>query len=308
MNNNITRRHFLQLALAASTTAYFPRLAGDQTSNIIKRPIPSSGESIAALGLGTYRTFDVGDDPETRRRLAQVLTKFEELGGQVVDSSPMYGNAESVLGDIAKQTSVQKKLFYATKVWTHGEQQGIEEMQTSMRRMRVKNMDLMQIHNLVDWKTHIKTLYQWKQQGIIRYVGITHYLSSAFDDLEHIMKSEKIDFVQLPYSIVNIDAERRLLPLAKDKGIAIIANMPFAQGRLFRSVRGKTLPRWAAEFDCNSWAQFFLKFILSHDAITCPIPATSRPKHLADNMQAAFGRLPDKQTRKRMLALMVDII
>ncbi len=307
MNNNITRRHFLQLALAASTTAYLPRLAGDQTSNIIKRPIPSSGERIAALGLGTYRTFDVGGDPETRRRLAQVLTEFVELGGQVVDSSPMYGNAESVLGDIAKQTSVQKKLFYATKVWTHGEQQGIEEMQTSMRRMRVKNMDLMQIHNLVDWKTHIKTLYQWKQQGIIRYVGITHYLSSAFDDLEHIMKSEKIDFVQLPYSIVNIDAEKRLLPLAQDRGIAIIANMPFAQGRLFRSVRGKTLPHWAADFDCKSWAQFFLKYILSHEAITCPIPATSKPKHLVDNMRAAFGRLPDKKTRKRMLDLMADI-
>ncbi|WP_455203093.1 aldo/keto reductase [Kaarinaea lacus] len=257
--------------------------------------------------MGTYRTFDVGGDPETRRRLAQVLTEFVELGGQVVDSSPMYGNAESVLGDIAKQTSVQKKLFYATKVWTHGEQQGIEEMQTSMRRMRVKNMDLMQIHNLVDWKTHIKTLYQWKQQGIIRYVGITHYLSSAFDDLEHIMKSEKIDFVQLPYSIVNIDAEKRLLPLAQDRGIAIIANMPFAQGRLFRSVRGKTLPHWAADFDCKSWAQFFLKYILSHEAITCPIPATSKPKHLVDNMRAAFGRLPDKKTRKRMLDLMADI-
>lgn len=297
------RRRFLKSLTAANLGMFLPASVLGKPESILKRTIASSGESITAIGLGTYRTFDVGADPEARTRLAEVLKKFVELGGQLVDSSPMYGNSETVVGDLAALTKIQNKLFYATKVWTHGREQGIEEMQTSMRRMRTKQMDLMQIHNLVDWQTHIKTLYQWKEKGLVRYIGITHYVNSAFDDLEHIMQSEKIDFVQLPYNIANTEAEQRLLPLALDKGIAIIPNVPFEKGRLFHKVRGKTLPDWAAEFDCKSWAQFFLKFILSHPAVTCVIPATSKPKHLVDNMQSGFGRLPNSAARKKMTRL-----
>jgi diketogulonate reductase-like aldo/keto reductase len=307
---HISRRRFLHTlaSLSALSLPLAPTLLHGRENVIRKRTIPSTGERIASVGLGTYQTFDVGSDRAIRDRLAEVLTRFAEMGGQVVDSSPMYGNAETVVGDLAATTNTQDKLFYATKVWTQGEQQGIREMQTSMQRMRVKSMDLMQVHNLVDWKTHLRTLYEWKEQQRIRYLGITHYLTSAFDDMERIIKKETLDFIQIPYNILNTDAEARLLPLAKDRGVAVIVNVPFAQGGLFRHVRNKPLPSWAAEFDCNSWAQFFLKFILSHPAVTCPIPATSKPKHLVDNMGAGFGALPGAKTREKMKTLMRDLV
>lgn len=304
----MSRRDFIKTMAVAGIATVSPSALKANPETILKRVIPSSGAPITAIGLGTYRSFDVGSAAEVRGGLAEVLTKFVEFGGQLVDSSPMYGDAETVVGDLAAKTNTQDKLFYATKVWTRGREQGIAEMLTSMQRMRVETMDLMQIHNLMDWQTHIRTLYDWKNQKRIRYIGITHYVNSAFDDLEKIMQTESIDFVQLPYNIVNYEAENRLLPLARDKGIAVIANRPFSQGELFGKVRNKQLPPWAADFDCKSWAQFFLKFILSHPAVTCPIPATSKPKHLIDNMQAGFGKLPDVNTRKKMAEYLKSIM
>lgn len=265
-----------------------------------QRRIPRSGEQLPAVGLGTYRTFDVGSVSAERARIKEVLRQFVALGGRVIDSSPMYGRAETVVGDLATELAVEKKLFYATKVWTNGREAGIRQMEQSMRRMRTMRMDLMQIHNLVDWRTHLKTLYAWKDRGLFRYVGITHYTISAFDQMATIMKRETLDFIQIPYNIVVRTAEERLLPLAAERGIGVLVNEPFEQGALFHQVRGKPVPDWAAEFDCASWAQFFLKYILAHPAVTCPIPATSKVAHLIDNMQAGVGRLPDEAQRKRM--------
>ncbi len=265
------------------------------------RVIAKSGEAVPAIGLGTYRTFDVGTDRRDREGPREVLRRFADIGGRVIDSSPMYGRAETVVGDLAAAAGVQDKLFYATKVWIEGRDAGIRQMRQSMRRLRVERMDLMQIHNLVDWRTHLQTLNAWKREGHIRYIGITHYSNSAFDELAAIMRREAIDFVQFRYNILNRTAECSLLPLAAQLGIAVLVNEPFEQGGLFRLVRGKPLPVWAAEFECRSWAQFFLKYILGHPAVTCPIPATSKPEHLADNMQAGIGALPDEAQRRRMV-------
>ncbi|UCE90658.1 MAG: aldo/keto reductase [Pseudomonadota bacterium] len=268
---------------------------------MLMRRIPKSGETIPAIGLGTARTFDVGDESMAREPLREVLREYHALGGRVIDSSPMYGNAEQVVGDLAADLNIGGRLFYATKVWTSGQRAGIAQMEQSMRRMRTETIDLMQVHNLVDWRVHLKTLREWQEQGRVRYVGITHYLNSAFDDLADIMATEPLDFVQLPYNIANREAERRLLPLAAERGIAVLVNVPFDGGSLFSAVRGKPLPTWASEFDCGSWAQFFLKFILAHPAVTCPIPATRKRKHLIDNMQAGAGRQPNAQQRGRMV-------
>lgn len=274
---------------------------GQVPERLRMRVIPKSGEAIPAIGLGTYRTFDVGTDTRDRAGPQEVLRLFTALGGRVIDSSPMYGRAETVVGDLAAAAGVGDKLFYATKIWIDGRDAGIQQMKRSMRRMRVERMDLMQIHNLVDWRTHLQTLHAWKQEGRIRYVGITHYSNTAFDELAAIMRRKAIDFVQLPYNILNRTAERSLLPLAAQLGIAVLVNEPFEQGRLFRLVRGKPLPAWAAELECRSWAQFFLKYILGDPAATCPIPATSKPEHLADNMQAGLGALPDEAQRRKMV-------
>ena len=298
----LSRRGFLGWLAAGAGLCVVPAVGQVQSENFLHRPIPSSGEQLPAIGLGTARTFDVGPADMERDALREVLKQFVYKGGQLIDSSPMYGTAETVVGDLAAELAVQARLFYATKVWVRGREAGIEQMQNSLRRLRVKRIDLMQIHNLVDWRTHIKTLADWKAEGRIRYLGITHYQLNAFDDLEQIMRQERLDFVQLPYSIENRAAEQRLLPLAADRGIAVLVNEPFEKGALFRKVRGQPLPAWAADFDCTSWAQFFLKFIVSHPAVTCPIPATSKPAHLVDNMRAGLGRLPDAELRQDMVA------
>jgi diketogulonate reductase-like aldo/keto reductase len=269
----------------------------------IKRAIPSSGEQLPVIGLGTYQAFDVGNDETARTALQQVLRDFVAKGGSVIDSSPMYGRAEGVVGDLSAQLSLRPSLFLATKVWTSGKDAGIRQMEESFRLMRTQTMDLMQIHNLVDWRTHTATLQAWKQQGKVRYIGITHYHAGAYDELERLIKTRAYDFVQLNYSIAEREAERSILPLAQQTGVAVIANRPFAQSSLFSRVRGKQVPPWAAEFDCASWAQFFLKYIVSHPALTCAIPATNKPEHLLDNMGAGYGRLPDEQTRQKMAAL-----
>jgi diketogulonate reductase-like aldo/keto reductase len=272
-------------------------------SSLLTRPIPSSGETIPAVGLGTWQTFDAGASSGERDPLREVLRRFVAAGGRVIDSSPMYGAAESVVGDLAADVGVADTLFLATKVWTSGREAGIAQMEQSLRRLRTKRLDLMQIHNLLDWRVHLATLRTWKQAGRIRYLGVTHYTASAFDELERVLRTEPLDFVQVNYSLGERDAERRILPLARDRGIAVLVNRPFSAGSLFSSVRGQPLPAWAAESGCESWAQLFLKWILAHPAVTCVIPATSRPEHLVDNMKAGLSALPDPATRKRMAAL-----
>jgi diketogulonate reductase-like aldo/keto reductase len=274
-----------------------------ETPAMAVRPIPASGEMLPAIGLGTYQSFDVGGASE-RAPLKDVLRLFVQQGGTLVDGSPMYGASEFVVGDLAVELGISGRLFMATKVWTSGQEAGLRQMEESMRRMKVERMDLMQIHNLLDWKTHLATLKQWKAAGRIRYTGITHYHSGAYAELERLMRTKDFDFVQFNYSIAEREAEERILPLARDIGVAVIVNRPFAQASLFSRVRGKDVPAWAAEFDCRSWAQFFLKYILSHPAVTCVIPATGKPSHLLDNMMAGIGRLPDAAMCKRMVEQM----
>ena len=252
------------------------------------------------IGLGTWQTFDVGGDAKARSQLAEVLEVFSSTGGKTVDSSPMYGSSESVVGDLVEQLGLRPKLFIATKVWTSGRDAGIRQMEESFRRLRVEKMDLMQVHNLVDVATHTKTLEAWKKQGRVGYIGITHYTSSAYAEVEKWLKTGQYDFLQINYSLAEPEAENRLLPLAAEKHIAVIVNRPFAEGALFRKVRGKPLPPWAAELGIGSWAQYFLKWIVGHPAVTCAIPGTGRPEHMRDNLAAGTGPLPDAAARRRM--------
>ena len=265
----------------------------------IKKSIPVSGEKLPVIGMGSSRTFDVSE-AQARSALLPVLQAFFDRGGALIDSSPMYGNAEQVLGDLLQEVDNKQAMFAATKVWIEGKQQGIEQMRQSMQRMAVKRFDLMQIHNLLDWRVHLETLNSWKNEGRIRYIGITTSHGRFHDQLEVILDSEPLDFVQFSYNIANREVEKRLLPLARERNIAVLVNRPYARGDLFRVVKGKTLPDWAAEFDCNSWGQYFLKYVVSHADVTCTIPATSSLKHMLDNMGAGFGRLPDAAMRRRM--------
>ncbi len=300
----ISRRDMLKLMLGIGTSLACGRSWGQTTRTQLKRTIPSTGESIPAIGLGTSQTFDVGAAADERIKIKEVLRLFVEYGGTMIDTSPMYGRAERVVGDLSEELGNQDELFLATKVWTRGRAEGIQQMEESMRLLKADQIDLMQVHNLVDTQTHLQTLQDWKVQKRIRYVGITHYRVDAFAALEKVIKHNPLDFVQLNYSIVTREAEQRLLPLCADRGVAVLVNRPFEDGGLFRLVRGEELPAWASEFDCQSWAQFFLKFILSHPAVTNVIPATSKPKHLVDNMQAGYGRLPDTDMREKMARFM----
>ncbi|MBI4204807.1 MAG: aldo/keto reductase [Betaproteobacteria bacterium] len=268
---------------------------------ILKRAIPRSGERLPAVGLGTWQTFDVGPRAAERAELKEVLRLLVEQGASVVDSSPMYGQAERVVGDLAADLGIHERLFLATKVWTSGREAGIRQMENSLKLLRAQRIDLMQVHNLRDLATHLKTLREWKAAGRIRYLGITHYHEGAYRDLERLVKTREYDFVQFNYSMSEREAEERLLPLCADSGTAVIVNRPFAQASLFGKVKGKPLPSWAAEFDCASWAQFFLKYLVAHPAVTCVIPGTRRVAHLKDNLQAGFGRLPDAAARLRMV-------
>ncbi|HJQ63597.1 MAG TPA: aldo/keto reductase [Burkholderiales bacterium] len=268
---------------------------------MLTRPIARSGERLPVIGLGTWQTFDVGPSAPERAELKSVLSALVEQGGKVVDSSPMYGQAERVVGDLAADLSLHPKLFIATKVWTRGREAGIRQMENSFKLLRAQRIDLMQVHNLLDLATHVKTLREWKTAGRIRYLGITHYHEGAHSDLERLVKTREYDFVQFNYSMTEREAEDRLLPACADSGTAVIINRPFAQASLFGKVKGKPLPPWAAEIDCTSWAQFFLKYLVGHPAVTCVIPGTRRVAHLKDNMQAGMGRLPDAAARKRMV-------
>ena len=298
----LSRRQFIKdICLLSAGIAVMPKTVFGENRQPITHSIPSTGELLPVIGMGTSRTFDIGNDAAAMAELGQVLQIFFDDGGAVIDSSPMYGSAEAVVGELLKKVQNKRKLFAATKVWTNGKENGIEQMQESMKLMGVSVMDLMQIHNLQDWKTHLPTLRQWKQEGKIRYIGITTSHGRSHDELMQIMRTEELDFVQFTYNIGNRTAEDNLLPLAADRGMATLINRPFERGSLFRSVKGKALPEWAREFECNSWGQFFLKFIVSHPAVTCVIPATSKAHHMTDNMAANYGALPSALMRKRML-------
>ncbi len=296
------RRRFLQQSAGLTAAALsWPALLSAKQLAAIKKAIPGSGEQLPVIGMGTSRTFDIGNDPQKRAQLAEVLQIFFDQGGAVIDSSPMYGNAEQVTGDLLKTSKNKQALFAATKVWTWGKQEGITQMQRSSQRMGVKVFDLMQIHNLRDWQVQLETLKAWKADGKVRYIGITTSHGRFHDELEVILENEPFDFVQLSYNIMNRTVEQRLLPIAQEKGIATLVNRPFARGDLFSTVKGQALPAWAADIDVKSWGQFFLKFVVSHPAVTCAIPATSRPHHMLDNMGAGFGRLPDATMRQQMI-------
>lgn len=268
---------------------------------MIERTIPSTGESIPVIGMGTYSTFDT-NNKEAIDSLTNVLNTFYQAGGRLLDSSPMYGNAERMVGMLTSKAPFANELFYATKVWTRGLQQGIRQMEHSMELMERKVIDLMQVHNLTDWKTHLPVLREWKEAGKIRYLGITHYTSGSYDDLEKVMRAEPIDFVQFNYSMLEREAEDRLLSVAAELGVATLINRPFGQGRLFGHLKDEPLPAWAAELGIESWGAFLLKYIISHPAVTCVIPASSNAKHVADNMKAGEGALPDERTREKMVA------
>lgn len=265
-----------------------------------KAKIPSSGELVGRVGLGTYKNFDVGNDEGKRQNLIRILNAFANAGGTLVDSSPMYGSSETVVGDVASAAALVERLFIATKVWTQGQQEGERQMKDSLRKLRRKKLELMQIHNLVDWKTHLRTISKWKAEGIFKYIGITHYSIGAFAELEQVLKAHKFDFLQIPYSIAQTEAEKRLIPLAFDLGVAVIANEPFDKGRLFNQVRGKAIPSWAQEIGMTSWAEYFLKFILASEQIQFVIPATSKLEHLSDNLRGGSGIVPTRDQRTRM--------
>jgi len=310
------RRNFLAMGSVAAVTGSGVTLAAAEPApaarafaapgKLLMRRIPSSGESIPAVGLGTSGPFEVGDDEAARAPLREVLQGFFDGGATLIDTSPMYSTAEAVLGELLTQ-SQQSKAFIATKVWTpsaggHGEQKGIEQMQRSMALLRHKRIELMQVHNLVDLDAHLKTLRRWKAEGLIKYIGVTHYTTSSYPDLITLIEREKIDFVQFNYSVTTREAEKRLLPLCADQGVAVLINRAFEDGSLFSRVQGKELPAWAAEFGAKSWAQIFLKFVLAHPAVTCVIPATGKLRNLVDNLAAGTGPLPDAKQRAHIVA------
>jgi aryl-alcohol dehydrogenase-like predicted oxidoreductase len=298
------RRDFLQRALTLPLALSMPMPASAQDKSLPRmdtRKIPSTGEPLPVVGCGTWRTFDVGDDPDGQARLAQVLNVLFAAGGSVIDSSPMYGSSEAVAGTLLTRLDAHGKAFVATKVWTQGRDAGIAQMEQSMRRLQQPRIDLMQVHNLVDWRTQLATLRDWKARGRVRYIGVTHYTSSAFDEVASVMRSEKPDFVQINYAADDRDAQQRILPLAQDLGIGVVVNQPFGGGGLLSRMSKVPLPTWAADIGCTSWAQLLLKFVLAQPAVSVVIPGTGRPEYMADNVRAGVGPYPDKAMCKRIV-------
>lgn len=298
----MNRRAFIQWLMGLGSALAFRPILSDSQSLQHTRVIPSSGEQLPVIGLGSWITFGIDpEDTEVMNKREQLMREFLNLGGGVLDSSPMYGNAEKVIGRCLKRIGDHKGLFSATKVWTHGHRQGFFQMENSQALWGLPHLDLMQVHNLMDWETHLPTLRAMKEEGKIRYVGVTTSHGRRHKELIKIMRNEPLDFVQFTYNLLDREAEQYLLPLAADKGIAVIINRPFQRGGLFDHVGRHSLPAWASEIECKTWAQFFLKFIVSHPAVTCAIPATSRVDHLKENMQTAYGHLPDLAMRKKMV-------
>ena len=296
------REALRRIGAAAAGLAITSRDAAGQSppSAMHERAIPSTKEALPVIGMGTWQTFDVGPGAE-RAPLEAVLHEFAAAGGRLIDSSPMYGRSEEVTGDLVAKVGEPAKPFIATKVWTSGKDAGVRQMRESMKKLRVKACDLMQVHNLLDVDTHLDTLAEWKKQGLVRYVGVTHYTASGADAVAQVISRRSVDFVQINYSVAERDAEDRLLPLCRDKGVAVIANRPFAGGEMFRRLRDKPIPAWAGEIDCASWAQLMLKFVVSHPAMTCAIPASARPEHTRDNMRAGYGPMPDEGMRRKIV-------
>ncbi len=295
----MNRRRFVEL-LAAS--AALPVVGDEESQQITTRAIPSSGERIPVIGMGTWITFDAGRSSPARARLLPVLQAFFDRGGQLIDSSPMYGSSETVVGDLLPRLRQRPRLFAASKVWIPGRRFGPVQMEESRKLWGIARFDLMQVHNLLDWEGHLETLKEWKRRGSVRYIGVTTSHGRRHEELERIMRREPLDFVQFTYNLADRSAEESLLPLARERRIAVILNRPLDGGHLFDRVRGKPLPGFASEFDCLNWAQFFLKFVVSHPAVTCAIPATSQVSHMIENMGACTGRLPDASARNRMAA------
>jgi diketogulonate reductase-like aldo/keto reductase len=307
----ITRRDALRLGAGAlAGAALAPGLvacgtesgegAGPAPLDLILKRIPSTGEEIPAVGMGTWQTFMVEQTEEELAPLREVLRTFYEMGGRVLDSSPMYDPAEEVSGRLAADLGIVDDLWVATKVWTEGRDEGIAQMEKSMAELRRENIELMQVHNLVDVDTHLETLQEWKEAGRFRYIGVTNTSRQRYPAVEAILDDERLDFVQINYSLAERDSAERILPKARERGVGVVVARPFGGGNLFPLVSGRELPEWAGEFDCTAWSQFFLKYILSHPAVTCAIPATSNPNHMRDNMGGGRGRLPDEATRRRM--------
>jgi len=292
----ITRRDILRLATGAAASAF---AAGAQSAQDLNtRPIPSSGERLPVIGIGTNR-YGTGSEEEIAP-LRETLKTFAAAGGKLIDTAPMYGSSEVVLGQLIAGLGIRDKLFLATKVYSYGRREGIEEMNASFRRLRTDQIDLIQVHNLSDTATQLTTMREGKAAGRYRYIGVTTSRDSQYAEMENVLKNEKLDFVQVDYSIENRTADERILPLAHDRGVAVLINLPLGRASLFSAVRGKPLPLWAADFDCKSWAQFFLKYVVAQPAVTCAIPGTRKPAHVIDNLGAARGRLPDATLRKKM--------
>lgn len=267
-----------------------------------KRPIPSSGEDIPIIGLGTLEAFDLEEDAPEHAALAEILNSLVDHGGTIIDTSPSprYGSAESVIGRLVAELNLKDKLFFATKVFSEGRQEGIDEMAQSFAQMQVDQIDLMQIHSLRDWETNLPSVFKLKEEGKVRYAGITIHRDSGHELMAQLIRDEALDFVQVNYNLIERNAEKEILPLAKEHGVAVMVNVPFAKAELFKRTANVELPGWAADFDCASWAQFFLKYVVSHPAVTCVIPRTSKPHHMLDNLMAGFGRMPDADTRTEM--------
>lgn len=296
--NTASRRTFVKMLAASGLTLGCRAAHAVSEPALITRTIPSTGEQLPIVGLGTWQTFDVESD--ALGPIREVYARFLDRGGRVIDTSPMYGRAEGVIGTLRGGCPDDRRAFLATKVWTSGAEAGVSQMNTSFERLRAKQIDLMQVHNLVDVDRHLPTLRSWKAEGRIRYIGVTHYQSGAFERLAAAIRQPGVDFVQLNYSIGDREAEAELLPMAADRGVAVIVNQPFGGGTLFGRVRSTPLPGWATEIGCRSWAQVFLRYIFGHPAVTCAIPATSKLRHLDDNLEAGVGVLPDSAMRRRM--------
>lgn len=268
---------------------------------MIERPIPVSGEMLPAIGIGSWIQFDVAADSPERIKLLKVLHEMKTGGARVIDTSPMYGKAEQRIGELTNATSYPDYFFFATKIWTTGYDQGVDQMESSLEKLKRKTIDLVQVHNMQDWQTHIQSVNNWKAEGRVRYSGVTHYLDNAHEQLEEIVRSRSVDFVQFNYSLLSRNAENKLLPACRDNGVAVIINEPFEKGRLFKRVKGKKIPDWARDFEISNWASFFLKYILAEPAVTCVIPGTSEPDHMKDILSSGEGPLPDDRTRKMMV-------
>ena len=307
MAHELTRRRFLAAMAAAGLSCRMPALMAAPKGDVMMNPIPSSGERLPAVGMGTWRTFNVGGDQYLINQRTEVLKTFFDLGGTLVDSSPMYGSAAEVMGEALDTLNAREKLFSATKIWTGDGDATRQQDRESRRKWGIERFDLQQVHNLVAWQQHLATLQQMKADGDVRYIGITTSHGRRHGDFARIMETEPLDFVQLTYNVLDREAEDRLLPLARERGIAVIANRPFQGGRLFRRFQSEALPPWADEVGCRNWAEFFLKYILSHPAVTCAIPATTSVEHMKENMGALYGALPDEKQRRRMAAYVAGL-